>query len=360
LNKSGWNVAGIFSGNPGSSSASGTFGGGIDGSDAGRKTFYAPAVSWGGSGPYFDAGNYGFPDVTFSGQYDIASLYFGTGDREHPTYTMVRNRIYAVYDDSSVSGKTSGGSTVQVSTIPYTEGDLLNLSCGELEEGTTLSAPFTKDQLTTALTDDAEYYLGLNRKLENGIGENDAKGWYIVLEDQGDATECSHCTFAGAIDDSTTSSRDNHDGEQILSQVGLYAGVLYFTSYQSSFDDPCNPQGNGFLYSINYADGSAAYNLNAGNDGVNAGNDGADAITDVTDRYRKVNSIYGIPSKFAIVTRHGGAGAMAMLGGKIVGPKPGPGDDDDDDDGDDDDGFKIKSPGLGLELYYWREGNSME
>lgn len=348
LKKSGWNVARIFSGNPGSSSASGTFGGGIDGADVGRKTFYAPAVSWGGAGSYFDAGNYGFPDVTFSGQYDIASLYFGTGDREHPTYTIIRNRIYAVYDDSSVSGERGDGSPVQVSTIPYTESNLLNLSCGELEDGTTLSASFTKQQLTTAMTDDAEYYWGLTRNLENGLGENDAKGWYIILEDQGDATECSHCTYAGAIDDSTTSSRDNHAGEKILSQVGLYAGVLYFTSYQPSIDDPCNPQGNGFVYSLDYADGSSAYNLNAGNDG-------ADAVTDVTDRYRKVNTIYGIPSKFAIITRHGQAGAMAMMGGKIVGPR-----DQNDGDGDDDSGFKIKSPGLGLELYFWREGNSQE
>ena len=346
LAASGWDAARIFSGNPGSDNNSGTFGGNFDAADTGRKTFYAPAVSWGGSGPFFDAGNYGFPGVQFSGQYDIASIFFGTGDREHPTYTLIRNRLYAVYDDSSVSGTTSAGGSVTVNTVPYSENDLLNLSCGELDDGTTLSAPLTKEQLRIALTDDAEYLLGGTvRTLENGVNENDAKGWYIILEDQGDATECSHCAYTATVDDATTASRDNHDGEKILSQIGLYAGILYFTSYQPSIDDPCNPQGNGFAYAIGYSDGTAAYNLNS-----------TDTTTDVTDRYRKVTTIYGIPSKFAIITRQGQAGAMAMMGGKILGPRP-PGDDD---DGDPDPGFKIKSPGLGLELYYWREGNSQE
>ena len=52
------------------------------------------------------------------------------------------------------------------------------------------------------------------------------------------------------------------------------------------------------------------------------------------------------PSEFAIVTRKGEAGAMAMMGGKIIGPKK--------------EDFRIKGPGMGLELFYWREGNSQE
>jgi type IV pilus assembly protein PilY1 len=182
--------------------------------------------------------------------------------------------------------------------------------------------------------------------LENGTKENDAKGWYIILADQGNALECSNCSYSGTVSATSTDDRDNHDGEKILSEIGLYAGVLYFTSYQPSISDPCHPQGNGFAYSLNYDDATAAYNINSG-----------DTEYDVTDRYWKVNTIYGIPSKFAIITRMGQAGAMAMMGGRVIPPRPpkcsgpncectGP------------DCFKIKGPRPGLELYYWREGNS--
>ena len=177
--------------------------------------------------------------------------------------------------------------------------------------------------------------------LENGSNEDDAKGWYIVLEDQGDSIECSHCTFSGSVLDATTTSRDNHEGEKILSQVSLYAGNLYFTSYQPSISDPCNPQGNGLAYSLNYCDGSAAYNLNTSNDS------GTDYSFDVTDRYHKVINIFGIPSDFAIVTRQGQAGAMSMMGGDIIGPKGGS-------------DFPIDGPEFGLDLYYWRQGNSQK
>ncbi|WP_041279457.1 pilus assembly protein [Desulfobacula toluolica] len=350
-----WTVTKIFSGNPGSSSDSGEMGQGDDTDDQGRKTFYPPAISWGGACTYFDAGNYRFSNTEFSGTDKIASLYFGTGDREHPTYTMIRNRFYAIYDDSSVTGIDNQGTDsdaddtpVIVSTVPYTEDNLLNLTCDELDTGTTLSG-ITKSGLQEILRDDPSYTNASDDNLlENGAAnEDDAKGWYIVLEDQGDSTECSHCAYSGSVADATTTSRDNHEGEKILNKVNLYAGNLYFTSYQPSIADPCNPQGNGFAYSLNYCDGSASYNLNISNDSISDNN------YDVTDRYHKVTGIFGIPSDFAIVTRQGQAGAMSMMGGDIIGPKgvpgPLPGPD-----------FTIDGPEYGLDLYYWREGNSQK
>ena len=333
-----WEVKPIFSGNPGSDSDSGEFNQGPDTTDQGRKAFYPPAVSWGGSCSYFDAGNYRFTDTDFFGTDKIASIYFGTGDREHPTYTMIRNRFYAVYDDSSVTAKDKLGTAVVVSIVPYTEDNLLNLTCDELDTGTTITG-ITKSDLQEILRDDPSY--SNYTLLENGSNEDDAKGWYIVLEDQGDSIECSHCTFSGSVLDATTTSRDNHEGEKILSQVSLYAGNLYFTSYQPSISDPCNPQGNGLAYSLNYCDGSAAYNLNTSNDS------GTDYSFDVTDRYHKVINIFGIPSDFAIVTRQGQAGAMSMMGGDIIGPKGGS-------------DFTIDGPEFGLDLYYWRQGNSQK
>ena len=353
-----WTAKKIFSANPGSSSSSGTMGGGDDTGDQGRKAFYPPAISWGGAGSFFDAGNYRFENTRFEGTDKIASLFVGTGDREHPLYSIIRNRFYAIYDDSSLTAETarldSNGDPVTdtngdyiydpiaVSSYPYTEDDLLNLTCDELGIDTAIdaSAGFTKDDLLALLRDDPIYdadTTGNNPdwRLEAGSAhENDAKGWYIILEDQGDSSACSHCTYIATIDASDESARDNHLGEKVLCQPSLYYKTIYFTTYQPAFDDPCNPQGNGFTYALNYETGSASLNLNRDNS----------SSQDITDRYRKYTNIYGIPSGFEIVTRSGHAAALASIGGAIIGGG--------------EDGFEIPSPGLGLELFYWLEGNS--
>lgn len=349
-----WKVNGIFSANPGSTSGSGNIGEGTDAADLGRKAFYPPAVSWGGSKGYFEAGNYHFSNVVFNTEDSMASLFFGTGDRENPQYTMIRNRFYAIYDDSSVTATLLPATDVPITSVVYTENDLLNLTCDELGRDSLVNSCYlgsldgncdaaTADEdmkayLRTILTDDAVY--GSPAALEYGASfENDAKGWYIVLEDQADSSVCSHVTYPSAIDDDGSIAHDNHEGEQILSQAILYYGTLYFTSYQASISDPCNPQGNGFAYAINYLDGSAAYNLYYPEDGN----------FDIADRYKKFTGIYGIPSSFTIITSDGHAAAMASVGGSIVGPGPDP-----------DNPFEIETPGLGLELFYWRDSNSLQ
>ncbi|OKY76716.1 MAG: hypothetical protein BM485_01195 [Desulfobulbaceae bacterium DB1] len=353
VSSANWLVDKIFSANPGSKSGSGTMGGGIDTVDVGRKAFYPPAISWGGSKDYFEAGNYYFPDVAFDAKI-MASLFFGTGDRENPRYTMIRNRFYAVYDDSSVSATLSGTTDVPVTSSPYVEDDLLNLTCDELGTDSIIKDCYLgaldglcdatdtsgdmKKYLRSLLTDDAVY--GTTPAMEAGsLHENDAKGWYIVLEDQGDSTVCQHMTYPTFVDAVTSSGHDDHQGEQILSQAILYYGTLYFTSYQASISDPCNPQGNGFVYALNYLDASAAYDLNFPD---------SDKL-DITDRYKKFTNIYGIPSGFTIITSGGHAAAMASMGGAVIGPGPDP-----------DNPYEIETPGLGLELYYWRDSNSMQ
>ncbi|NOX25759.1 MAG: hypothetical protein GXP59_06550 [Deltaproteobacteria bacterium] len=98
-----WVVKKIFSANPGSLSGSGDMRVGLDTLDTGRKAFYPPAVSSGGAGSYFDSHNYHYDNVTFANLNSIYSLFMGTGDREHPTYSMIRNRVYAIYDDSDIT-----------------------------------------------------------------------------------------------------------------------------------------------------------------------------------------------------------------------------------------------------------------
>lgn len=368
-----WVVKKIFSANPGSLSGSGNMRIGADTSDSGRKTFYPPAVSFGGAGNYFDSHNYHYNNVSFANLNSIYSLFMGTGDREHPSYSMIKNRIYAVYDDSGISTSRintsqavtdSSGASITfpaaVSSSPYTEDDLLNLTCDELDDSTTISSlpshsttitdPVDKDNalkqfLQEDLYDDAVYTDSSDDKdyLEQGIlHENDAKGWYIILPDQGDSSFCSHCTYEAGY------TSGLHSGEKVLSKLSLFYGTLYFTTYQPDSANPCNPQGNGFVYALNYLDATSALNLNSNNDTVVDNN--PKAQYDVTDRYRKYTDIYGIPSGFNIITRNGEAGAMASMGGKVVGPgEVGSGGTPP---------YKIPAPGSGLDLYYWLQGNS--
>jgi len=356
VKNAGWVVNKVFAANPGYGIGSGRIGTSSSTpvlTDQGRKAFYPPTISWGGSKGYFEAGNYYFPNVTFETKDKMASLFFGTGDRENPKYTMIRNRFYAIYDDSSVKATLSPSTDVPVTSATYYENDLLNLTCDEfgqnsiinscylgtlLPDGSTCATATSdsdmKRYLNTLLTDNAVY--GTTPALEYGLAhENDAKGWYIVLDAQGDNTVCSHMTYATTIDNATSVDDDNHDGEQVLSQAILYYGNLYFTTYQASMSDPCNPQGNGFTYALNYLNASATFDM------------ADDKTTDITDRYNKYTGIFGIPSGFTVITREGQAAAMASVGGSIVGPGP-------------EGGFEIPTPGLGLQLYYWRDSNSQQ
>ncbi len=338
VSENNWTVAKIFSGNPASPNASGSFSNTatLATSDQGRKAFYPPEVSWGGSCNYFDRGNYRFDNTAFYGTDKIASLFFGTGDREHPTYKLVKNRIYAIYDDSQVTAIYDPDATKvdkQVTGIGdsaktpsyYTEVDLLNLTYDELDTGSSLTA--AQQEVLREILRDEPYYNNFTTLEEGYTNEDDAKGWYIILEDQADKDLVDHA------------------GEKILSKVRLFAGVLYFTSYQPSIFDACSPQGNGLAYSLNYCDGTAAYNLDTTNDS------GSLLLQEVSDRYFKRSNIFGIPSGFSIIMRQGQAYAMAMMGGDIIGPKMTPtalvGPD-----------FTIKGPEFGLNLYYWKEGLS--
>lgn len=340
-----WQVTKLFSSNPSSSSESSEIRDGIDNDDFGRKVFYGPAVSWRGSGRYHDRSNYSFPGYTFDGTQSIASLFFGTGDRVHPTYQLIKNRVYAIYDDIPV---TANGGAIKISTAPYNENDLLNITCDELgvhtvQQGMTSAETWSfKTELETILTDDVsnsgafEYF--------GGALENDSKGWYIILQDQGSSTYCDHCDYEATVDD-TEGGRDYHVGEKVLSKFILFAGNLYFTTYQPAYDDPCAPEGNAFSYALNYLNGSAGLNLNTDNDLSSTEADYKKK--DVTDRYRKYSGVKGIGSGFEIVIRGGEAGAVASLGGGIIGG----GEDDDDDD----DNIRIPYEDSGISLYYWIE-----
>lgn len=75
--------------------------------DRGQKAFYTPSISWGGTRAYFDPSNFNYNDpvngaFSFKGRDSIATVFYGTGDPEHPRYGVAHNRLYAIYDDSAI------------------------------------------------------------------------------------------------------------------------------------------------------------------------------------------------------------------------------------------------------------------
>ena len=218
----------------------------LNAADAGRKMFYSPDVSLFGN------------DWTSQ-----PLLYVGTGDRQHPRYTMISNRLYFVTDTGSVADET----------------DLLNLTCNELDDDATVD-PDTKAALRNILE----------------AGSNSVRGFYRVLDQQGNCAD----------DDI------DHTGEQILSQPTLFFKNVYFTSYQPTFDDPCNPLGNAFIYALNFSWGTSAFNYDLSNDTTETD------IRTLKDTYRRITGS-SIPSGVRVIMRDGQAAGVISAGGAVAG-----------------------------------------
>jgi hypothetical protein len=100
-------------------------------------------------------------------------------------------------------------------------------------------------------------------------------------------------------------------GEHILSQPRLFAGVIYFTSFQPLFDDPSNPIGKNYIYAIDYSYGTSVLN--------HAKDDEKDfELKTLEDTYVSMTGP-AIPSGIEIITRKGHASGYANIGDKISG-----------------------------------------
>jgi len=256
-----WTVKRIFTANPGSNLATGdpdTFKAGtqaLNSADAGRKMFYSPDVNYFGN----DWSTY-------------PVLYFGTGDRAHPRYAMISNRFYLLTDDDTLADET----------------DLVNLTCNELDADADANGNGTldvdddlvRDGLIEIFTSGSYYFRGL----------------YRILDEQGNCTD-------DPID---------HTGEQCLSQPTVYYKNVYFTTYQPTFDDPCNPAGNAFIYALDHSFYTSVFNYDASNDTASG------EVRNITDTYRYVTGS-SIPSGVKIITREGKAAGVLSAGGAVVG-----------------------------------------
>jgi type IV pilus assembly protein PilY1 len=247
-----WTVLRVFTANPGSTLASGDAAAFVNSTqslntaDAGRKMFYSPDVSLSGN------------DWTSK-----PVLYVGTGDRQHPRYTMISNRMYFVTDTDTVADET----------------DLLNLTCNELDDDATVD-PDTK--------------LALRNILASGV--NGVRGFYRVLDQQGNCAD----------DDL------DHTGEAILSQPTLFFKNVYFTSYQPDFHDPCNPVGNAFIYALEYSFGRSAFNYDLSNDTTETD------VRRLKDTFRFISGS-SIPSGVRVIMRDGQAAGLISAGGAVAG-----------------------------------------
>ena len=262
-----WTLKRIFVSNPGSSLAPGIGSGLISPftdsdpntpdfnvADQGRKTFYSPEVSYLGN------------EWT-----DKPVLYFGTGDRAHSRYTMISDRFYEVEDTDSLVYET----------------DLVNLTCNELDT----NADADNDGTTDDISED--------NAVRNGIKalffDKKVNGFYRIMDKQ------------GTCKDSST----DHTGEHILSQPTLFAGIIYFTSYQPVLGDPSNPTGNTFIYAIDYSFGTSALNYMPANSAK-------ENTRILEDTFFKINDSF-IPSGTNIITRGGNASGLISTGGKLSG-----------------------------------------
>ena len=299
-----WQVRRIFSANPGSNQ-----GKALDAvstspttvsSDWGRKMFYPPDVSYRGT------------DWT-----DYPTLYVGTGDRPHPRYVPFNSagagyhdRFYVVADSEDPNKPSDDA------TYPVDETYLLNLTCDELEN----VGDVDQDGADNDETDDDNWRAVLRNMLfhykdradadtydcsdpdcDYPVNNQYARGWYRIMGKQGDCTQ---------------ESRD-HTGEKVLSRPTLFAKIVYFTTYQPTFLDSCNPSGDALVYALDYDVGTAAFNLNDDNDDDSDPNN-VKEVKDLSDTYGVVQDST-IASGVRVITRGDKAAGVFSAGGAVVG-----------------------------------------
>ena len=230
-----WTGKIIFKSNPGADNSSG------------RKIFYPP-------------------DYVQEIGYDV--LFFGTGDREHPTNEDVVDRLYAVKDNNNIS-------------TPLTESNLVNV---------------TEDLLQSSSTTESEINDILSELASN-------KGWYIKLDEEA--------------------------GEKVLSPASVFAKVAYYTTYSPTGDislDACQAnRGTARVYAVDYLTGEAVFNFDTTNDSGYStetntralGNEGE--VLKRSDRFDAIGS--GIPSGAVIIINEDGESALIGVGGGLEIPE---------------------------------------
>ena len=212
--------------------------------NSGRKIFYRPTVAL----------LHGTP-----------TLYFGTGDRNHPLNTAVIDRLFAVKDRGQLTANY-----IDIDNLAdLTDNELQNSSDATVIQG-------VLNSLATTDANVAGYY-----------------GWYVDL--------------------------DQNVGEKVLASALVFNKQVFYTTYQSTPTaslDACQIGNLGVsrLYQLDYATAEATQNYSGGNDSLdisaNLRAKGGDGI--VLQREDRVRTIgVGIPS--GIVTLIDASGKVTLL-----------------------------------------------
>lgn len=251
-----WNAKKIFATNPSNDSTPMN----------GRRILYPPSVIFGSGGH--------------------STLFFGTGDREHPLNEAVIDAMYAVHDRGQTTAKT--------------EANLIDVTDNLLQEENNPTTAPSPVNSTTCIGNTSNACLLLN------LSSPDNYGWFIKL--------------------------NQNDGEKVLAPPLVFGGAAYYTTFTpemtvATADDQCSSGnlGKGRIYVLNYQTGEAVFNFDPDNGGSTTNTrasakdaDGNDVVLRRTDRVMNVDS--GIPSGAVIIINEDGTSdAIVGSGGGIVG-----------------------------------------
>lgn len=249
--KANWGGQIIFKANPGYTGAvasDGTVSSSTD-STNGKKIFYRPSVAR-------------------VGQY--ATLYFGTGDREHPLNLASADRMYMLYDRGQGAASDNVSTTNFDETTIITEAHMVDVTANTLQNSTVAA------EVSGVLT---ELHSATNF------------GWYIRLE---------------------------NNGEKMLAPPVVFFGQVFYTTYApvvgAVADCEVGNLGVSRLYHLDFRTGEAVFNYDLTNDGDDiTANDraggGEGEVLKKTDRVRTLGE--GIPS--GIVTLIDASGKVTMM-----------------------------------------------
>lgn len=168
------------------------------------------------------AGNrrfYHSPDISFSKQKTHINVAIGSGYREHPLDTTIRDAFFVIRDPYIYRPQLDANGNPVYTAI--TMSDLYDATSNTIGEG-------TATEVNTALTTLAS-----------------KKGWYIWLQ------EPSNSSFIG---------------EKVLSKSLTLSGVLIFSTYTpiAQVAGACSPsQGRALTYAVNINNGTPIYDLDS-------------------------------------------------------------------------------------------------
>lgn len=212
-------------------------------------------------------------------------VFYGTGDRAHPTRTDIVNDFYSIKNswqwEDTITGAATETPTIIRAYVDKTDGKIKTVgTTAEINTDDLFILDVTDDLYQNTEADSATQSRYSNY-IKNAIGKLNNRGWYFRLEE-----------ISGA-----------QLGEKVVSTPIIFAGYVIFTTYIPDADtgttssDPCaNPgaSGTGYLYTLDYKYGGAVLKFSTSNPG-------SEEVLERKDRRLKLKTT-GVPPEPRIIT----------------------------------------------------------